>query len=111
MSAHDYRLYRPRTARRRRTRIDWDRLGRIALVLVLFAVLVSYLNPVVNLADAWRDSRAERDNLTVLAKENRELRERKAALADPATIEREARRLGMIEPGERAYVIRHLPDE
>ena len=110
MSTHDYRLYRARPARRRRTRIDWDRLGRIALVLVLFAVLVSYLNPVINLVDAWRDSHSERDNFAQLARENRELEERKAALRDPETIEREARRLGMIEPGERAYVIRHLPD-
>ena len=110
MSAHDYRLYRARAGRRRRSRIDWDRLGRIALVLVLFAILLSYLNPAVNLVDAWRDSHAERDNFATLAKENRELRERKAALSDPETIEREARRLGMIEPGERAYVIRNLPD-
>ena len=111
MSAHDYRLYRARAGRRRRSRIDWDRLGRIALVLVLFAILLSYLNPAVNLVDAWRDSHAERDNFAALAKENRELRERKAALSDPETIEREARRLGMIEPGERAYVIRNLPNE
>ena len=110
MSAHGYRLYRARASRRRRSRIDWDRLGRIALVLVLFAVLLAYLNPVVNLVDAWRDSHAERDNFAALAKENRELRERKAALADPETFEREARRLGMIEPGERSYVIRHLPE-
>jgi cell division protein FtsB len=110
VSAHDYRLYRARGARRRRSRIDWDRLGRIALVLVLFAILISYLNPVVNLVDVWRDSHAERDNFAALAKENRELRERKDALRDPETIEREARRLGMIEPGERAYVIRHLPE-
>jgi cell division protein FtsB len=110
VSAHGYRLYRARGSRRRRTRIDWDRLGRIALVLVLFAILLSYLNPVVNLVDSWRDSHAERDNFSALVKENRELRERKAALADPETIEREARRLGMIEPGERSYVIRHLPD-
>lgn len=110
MSAHGYRLYRARGSRRRRTRIDWDRLGRIALVLVLFAILVSYLNPVVNLVDAWRDSHSGRDNFAALAKENRELRERKTALGDPETIEREARRLGMIEPGERSYVIRHLPE-
>jgi cell division protein FtsB len=110
VSAHGYRLYRARGSRRRRSRIDWDRLGRIALVLVLFAILVSYLNPVVNLVDAWRDSHSGRDNFAALAKENRELRERKTALGDPETIEREARRLGMIEPGERSYVIRHLPE-
>lgn len=110
MSAHGYRAYRPRPSRRRGSRIDWDRLGRIALVLVLFAVLLSYLNPVVNVVDAWRDSHAERGRHAELAQENRDLRERRTALRDPAAIEREARRLGMVAPGERSYVIRDLPD-
>ena len=79
-------------------------------MLVLFAVLVSYLNPVVNLVDAWRDSHAERDRFEKLARENRDLRQRKAALDDPAAIEREARRLGMVAPGERSYSIRNLSD-
>lgn len=110
MSARGDRIYRARPSRRRRTRVDWDRLGRIALVLVLFAVLLSYANPVVNLVDAWRDSRAERERFAELARENQELRERKEALSDPDAVEREARRLGMVAPGERPYVIHNLPD-
>ena len=104
------RAYRARPRRRGRTRIDWDRLGRIALVLILFAVLLSYLNPVVNLVDAWRDSRAERAHFGELVRENQELRERRAALSDPDAVEREARSLGMVAPGERSYVIRGLND-
>jgi cell division protein FtsB len=111
VSARGHRVHRARPGRRRRTRIDWDRLGRIALVLLLFAVLVSYLNPVVNLVDAWRDSHAERDRFAELARENRELTERKAALRDPEAIEREARELGMVAPGERPYVIRSNSDD
>jgi cell division protein FtsB len=110
VSSRTYRAYRVRPRRRGRTRINWDRLGRIALVLVLFAVLVSYLNPVVNLVDAWRDSHAERDRFGELVRENKDLRERKAALDDPAALEREARRLGMVAPGERSYSIRNLND-
>jgi cell division protein FtsB len=110
VSARSYRLYRARPRRRGGSRIDWERFGRIVLVLVLFAVLLSYLNPVVNLVDAWRDSHAERDRYGELARENRELRERKAALGDPDAVERQARRLGMVAPGERSYVIRNLPD-
>jgi hypothetical protein len=71
--------YRARVAPRaapRRSRIRWDRLGRIVLVLVLFAVLVSYVNPVVNLVDSWRDSRAERERLDDVRDQNRELRKR-----------------------------------
>ena len=54
------RAYVRAAAGRRRvgpSRVRWDRIGRMALVLVLFGVLVSYLNPLVNLFDAWRDRR------------------------------------------------------
>jgi cell division protein FtsB len=110
VSAPSYRLYRARPRRRTRGRIDWDRFGRIALVLVLFAVLLSYLNPVINLVDAWRDSHAERDRYGELVRQNQSLRERTAALSEPAAVESEARRMGMVAPGERSYVIRKLPD-
>jgi cell division protein FtsB len=43
-------------------------------------------------------------------RENGDLEARKAALEDPDAIEREARSLGMVAPGERAYVIRGLHD-
>lgn len=77
-------------------------------MLVLFAVLASYLNPVVNFVDAWRDSRAERARYQELAQENQRLRERDAALEDPQRLELEARKLGMIAVGERSYSIRGL---
>lgn len=79
-------------------------------MLVLFAVLLSYLNPVINLADAWRDSRAEHERFGELVRKNRDLEARKVALKDTDAIEREARSLGMVAPGERAYVIRGLED-
>jgi cell division protein FtsB len=105
---------RPAPRRRRRrggpaTRIDWDRLGRIVLVLVLFAVLLSYLGPTLHLVGTWRDSRGEREHVTDLRQENSELRKRTAALNDPDAIEREARDLGMVSSGERPYVVRNLP--
>ena len=43
------------------SRIHWDKLGRVVLVLVLFAILFSYINPVVNFVDAWRGSHAQRE--------------------------------------------------
>jgi cell division protein FtsB len=107
--------YRARPAPRsrsrgRRTRVNWEKLGRRVLVLVLFAVLASYLNPVVNLVDDWRDSRAEQERFEALKHENARLVERTEAIEDPKSAQLEARRLGMVGPGERAYVIRELPD-
>jgi len=103
----------PRRRVRRRvgpSRIRWDRIGRIALVLVLFGVLVSYLNPLVNLFDAWRDSKAGEQQLVELKRENAELKGQVQQASSPLTLQREARRLGMVRPGERAYVIRGLDD-
>ena len=82
----------------------------MALVLVLFGVLVSYLNPVVNLVDAWRDSRVSEEKLAELQRENVALEQQVDDAASPLTVEREARRLGMVRPGERSYVIRGFDD-
>ena len=100
---------RPRRRVRRRvgpSRVRWDRIGRIALVLVLFGVLVSYLNPLVNLVHAWSDSKAGEERLAELREENLGLQEQVREASSPLT--REARRLGMVKPGEHAYVIRGL---
>jgi hypothetical protein len=92
------------------SRIRWDRVGRIALVLVLFGVLVSYLNPVVNLIDAWRDSKAGEERLAELQAEQASLEEQVERASSPLTVEREARRLGLIRAGERSYVVHGLGD-
>jgi hypothetical protein len=78
-------------------------------VIVLFAVLVSYLNPLVNFVDAWRDSKAGIERRAELQREHAELERKSEQASDPLVLEREARRLGMIRSGERAYVVRGLP--
>jgi cell division protein FtsB len=109
MSSRAYAARRPARRRVRRrvgpSRVRWDRIGRVALVLVLFGVMVSYLNPVVTLFDAWRDSKAGEERLVELKSENAALQDQVKRADDPLTVEREARKLGMVKPGERAYVI------
>ena len=90
------------------SRIRWDRVGRIALVLVLFGVLVSYLNPLVNLFDAWQGSKASQQHLIQLKQENAQLKGQLRDASSPATLVREARRLGMVRVGEHAYVVHKL---
>lgn len=92
------------------SRVRWDRIGRVALVLVLFAVMVSYLNPAVNLVDAYRDSKAGEEQLAELKRENTSLQAKVDRSESPLTMEREARKLGMVRPGEQAYVIDGLGD-
>lgn len=90
--------------------MNWQRVGRVALTIVLFAVLASYLNPVVNFIDSWRDSRANEERLAELKREKRMLERRAAEALTQPVVEREARRLGYIRPDERAYVVRGLRD-
>jgi cell division protein FtsB len=73
-------------------------------------VLVSYLNPLVNLVDAWRDSKAGEERLVELQREQASLEQQVDEASSPLTVEREARRLGMVRPGERSYVVHGLGD-
>jgi hypothetical protein len=94
--------------RRGGSRIRWDRLGRVALTLVLGAILISYLNPLVSFVHRYRGSTAAKAHLHALVVENKRLHERVQSTDDPVVLEREARRQGLIQPGERAYVVHGL---
>ena len=98
-------------ARRRIARggVRWDRVGRVALLLVLGLILLLYLGPARSFYSTWQDSHAKRDEVRRLAAENSRLDARRRALTDPRTLEAEARKLGMVLPTERAYVVKGLP--
>jgi cell division protein FtsB len=85
--------------------IRWDRLGRIALLFVLALVLYLYLAPTRSLVATWNESKQRRAQVTKLERANKRLRARRDALHKPATLEREARRLGMVRAGEKSYVV------
>lgn len=100
-----------RPKRRAKSQINWERLGRVALVLVLFAVFASYLRPVTGLVNAWQDSKASEERLAQLQEEHAQLQRESAADSTDAVIVREARRLGFIRTGERPFVVDGLPSE
>jgi hypothetical protein len=80
----------------------------VALTLVLAAILISYLNPLASFIDRYRGSSEAKENLRALVVENKRLHRLVQASDDPVVLEREARRQGLIEPGERAYVVHGL---
>src|ERR671916_725868 len=103
------RRWRPEDVRmqpRRRTSI---RLGRVALLGTLVVILLLYISPAKHWWQQSRTAAAQKDELRDLTEENRTLKKRVRALRDPGALEREARRLGMVRQGERAYVIEGLP--
>ena len=95
-------------ARKTAARIRWDRVGRVALLLVLVGVLALYVNPALSWFSTLSESKQRTAEVAKLERENERLRERRAELRDPKALEREARRLGMVRPGERAYVVEGL---
>lgn len=102
------------TAAARRTsppagRIHWDRLGRYALLIVLFAILLGYISPIKSWFQQSETARHEQNELNALKAENAQLKQRLGDLKRPVALEREARKLGMVKQGERAYVIENLP--
>ena len=90
-------------------RIRWDRVSRLALLAVLAGLVALYIGPTRSWFDTRTEAAEKRAEVQQLKRENQQLRERRKALRDPATLEREARALGMVRPGERAYVVKGLP--
>jgi cell division protein FtsB len=92
-------------------RVRWDRVGRVALLVVLLGVALAYVGPARSLLSTWRDSNGKQAQLQTLRHEHDVLLRRARALRDPRTVQAEARRLGMVKPGERSYVVRNLPGD
>ena len=96
-------------AARRRSGIRWDRLGRVALLITLVVIVLSYLSPARHWLQQSGTAGRQKQELTQLTGDKKRLRSRLRALRDPGALEREARRLGMVRVGERSYVIENLP--
>ena len=90
------------------SRIKWDRIGRIALVLVLAAVLYSYFNPAIDFVKTYTATTAAKEERHRLLHENRKLHEAVQSADDPIVIDGEARSQGMVAEGETPIVIRGL---
>jgi cell division protein FtsB len=89
-------------------RVRWDRVGRIGLLVVLAVVAGLYIQDALS----YLSTRAQADHqlsiVRQLAADNKALERRQQELNDPATIQQDARALGMVRPGERPYVITGL---
>jgi cell division protein FtsB len=97
------------TATLRRGSIRWDRVGRYALLGTLVVILLLYVSPALHWIEQSRTAGEQSQELDDLTRENRALKRRVGQLRDPKALEREARKLGLVKRGERAYVIENLP--
>ena len=92
----------------RTTRIRWDAVGRRALLGVFALVLYLYIGPAVKWVQTYREAGRQRAQVAELRTENARLRAERRTLSAPGALEREARRLGMVKAGERAYIVENV---
>jgi cell division protein FtsB len=88
--------------------VRWDRIGRLALLFVGLLLIYLYINPLRTYMSTWQEARTKRGEVTQMQREHAALVKRARELRAAGSIETEARRIGMVKPDERAYVIRGL---
>ncbi len=91
--------------------IRWDRIGGFLIGAVCALVLMLYIRPLIAIWSARGEAAERSAQVAKLQNEYDEVSRRVTALGNPAALEREARRLGMVKPGERAYVVKGIPGE
>ena len=96
------RLGGRRGSRRRIAR--WVALG----VAVLLALL--YYRPVRAYVDTRHTLQERTAEVEALTTRKRQLDERLAEIRSGSTLVRGARRLGLVEPGERLFIVRGIPE-
>jgi cell division protein FtsB len=101
---------RPRTQTAQKPlRIRWERVGRVLLVIVLAVVAGLYIQQGLAYLSAHSQANQQKAIVTRLRSENAQLARQQKSLNQPATIMQYARQLGMVQPGERPYVVTGLP--
>jgi hypothetical protein len=92
------------------TGVRWDRLGSVAMLFVLGALVYLYLSAGIHMLSTWRQARGDSAAVVTLEREHRRLLVQHEALGKRATLEAEARSLGMINKGEQQYIVSGLPN-
>lgn len=79
------------------------------MLCVLGALLYLYLSAGVRMFSTWREARRASAAVATLEREHRALLRQHQALGSRASLEAEARKLGMMKAGERQYIVSGLP--
>ena len=81
----------------------------MALLVVLAVVLGLYVQQGLAYLSVRSQANQQAAIVKQLARQNGQLERQQRSLNNPATIVQDARKLGMIKPGERPYVVTGLP--
>jgi cell division protein FtsB len=86
-------------------RVRWERVGRIGLLVVLAVVIGLYADHAISYFSARAASNRQHAIVSHLERQNAYFERRRQALEHLPTILAQARRLGMVRPGEQPYSI------
>jgi cell division protein FtsL len=104
-SAHAGRTGRVQAA----GRVRWDRLGRIAMLFVLIALVFLYIGTGFHMLSTWRQSHRATARVATMETEHRRLVAEHNRLSSQANLEDQAKALGMQRPNEQTYIVGNLP--
>lgn len=86
-------------------RIHWDRFGRVVLAIVIVGLMAAMVKPAWNAVHAYRSAGQSEARLQAARAELETLERRVKRARTEATLQLEARRQGMINPGEEPWVV------
>jgi len=96
-------------ARRLASRVRWDRIGRVGLLVVLCVVAGLYVQQALAYLAVRSQADQQRAIVHQLSQVNAGLRAQQRSLGEPSTIAADARALGMVKVGEHPYEVTGLP--
>ena len=75
-------------------------------VAALAAILLAYIRPIRGYQAARARVAARQADVATLERENTRLEQRLALSGEDSFVEREARRIGLVRPGERLFIVK-----
>ena len=91
-------------------RVRWDRLGRIAMLFVLMALVFLYMSTGLHMLSTWRQSHHTAPRVAPMQSEHSRLLAEHNRLSSQANLEDRPRALGMQRPDEQTYIVGNLPN-
>jgi len=67
-------------------RVRWDRLGRLAMLFVLVALLYLYLSAGIRMYSSWGQARRDSASVVAMEREHKSLVRRREALGRQGTV-------------------------
>ena len=94
---------------RRKRRRPAGKLGRLLAFGCVLLLALLYYKPLRSYVETRHDLNSRRAEVRALADRRRTLEQRLQETESGATLVRGARRLGLVKPGERLFIVRGIP--